>query len=136
MAFMSQKRKNELMPGIKKVLAKYGVKATFRVRHHSTLIATIREGGIDFINDFIGGTDQWGNEIEFHYQVNEYHLSKSYGGTALAFLTELRAAMKEGNWDNSDIMTDYFDVGWYIDINLGDYNKPYVFNPELTKEAA
>lgn len=135
MAYMSQKRKKELMPGIKKVLAKYGVKATFRVRH-GTLVATIREGGIDFINDFKVTTDQWGNKSEFHYQTNEYHLDKSWTGPALSFLQELKAAMKDGNWDNSDIMTDYFDVGWYIDMNIGDYNKPYVFNPEMVKEAA
>jgi hypothetical protein len=24
-------------------------------------------------------------------------------------------------------MTDYFDVGWYIDINVGKWNKPYQF---------
>jgi len=22
-------------------------------------------------------------------------------------------------------MTDYFDVGWYNDIRIGDWNKPY-----------
>jgi hypothetical protein len=29
------------------------------------------------------------------------------------------------NHDNSDIMTDYFDVGWYLNINVGGWNKPY-----------
>ncbi len=28
-------------------------------------------------------------------------------------------------YDNSDIMTDYFDVAWYVDINIGKWNKPY-----------
>lgn len=135
MAWMNQKRKAQLMPGIKKVLAKYGVKATFRCSH-GTLVCTIRESGIDFRADFIEKEDQWGNKVEWHYQVNEYWLERSYAGTSLAFFTELRGAMKEGNWDNSDIMTDYFDVGWYIDINLGEWDKPYVLNPELTKEAA
>jgi len=23
-------------------------------------------------------------------------------------------------------MTDYFNVGWYIDVNIGKWNKPYV----------
>jgi hypothetical protein len=30
-----------------------------------------------------------------------------------------------GNYNNSDIMTDYFDVGWYIEINVGKWNKEY-----------
>jgi len=36
--------------------------------------------------------------------------------------------MNEGNHDNSDIMTDYFDVGWYISVRLGKWDKPYVVN--------
>jgi hypothetical protein len=33
--------------------------------------------------------------------------------------------MVVGNHDRSDSMTDYFDVGWYISINVGKWNKPY-----------
>jgi hypothetical protein len=29
------------------------------------------------------------------------------------------------NWDNSDSQTDYFDVNYYLDINIGKWNKPY-----------
>jgi len=25
-------------------------------------------------------------------------------------------------------MTDYFDVGWYISVNLGKWDKPYIVN--------
>ena len=34
--------------------------------------------------------------------------------------------MMEGNFDNSDPQSDYFSVGWYTDINVGKWNKPYV----------
>jgi hypothetical protein len=34
--------------------------------------------------------------------------------------------MNQGNWNRSDVQTDYFDVGWYCDINVGSWNKPYV----------
>jgi hypothetical protein len=33
--------------------------------------------------------------------------------------------MNNGNWNNSRIEVDYFDVGWYIDVNIGKWNKPY-----------
>jgi hypothetical protein len=33
--------------------------------------------------------------------------------------------MMVGNHDKSDVMTDYFNVGWYIDINIGKWDKPY-----------
>lgn len=29
------------------------------------------------------------------------------------------------NWDNSDIQTDYFDVNYYFDIEIGRWNKPF-----------
>jgi hypothetical protein len=34
--------------------------------------------------------------------------------------------MNAGNHNNSDVQSDYFDVGWYIDVNIGKWNKPYV----------
>lgn len=30
------------------------------------------------------------------------------------------------NWDNSDAMTDYFDVNYYLHINLGKYDKDFI----------
>ena len=51
---------------------------------------------------------------------------KMKGSLSLAFLSEVIPAMNEGNHDNSDIMTDYFDVGWYISVNIGRWDKPYI----------
>ena len=36
------------------------------------------------------------------------------------------------NYDNSDSMTDYFDVGYYKSIYLGDYDKDYIYNEGKT----
>jgi hypothetical protein len=33
--------------------------------------------------------------------------------------------MNVGNHDRSDIQSDYFDVGWYVDVNVGAWNQPY-----------
>jgi hypothetical protein len=30
------------------------------------------------------------------------------------------------NWDNSDPMTDYFDVNFYVHLNIGEWDKPFV----------
>ncbi len=32
-----------------------------------------------------------------------------------------------GNWDNSDSMTDYFDVGWYVNLYIGNWEQPFEF---------
>jgi hypothetical protein len=58
--------------------------------------------------------------------VNPYHYGSHFTGKALQFLKEVLTAMNKGNWDKSDIQSDYFNVGWYVDVNIGKWNKPYV----------
>lgn len=141
MAYMSQQRKKALVANCKKVLAKYGVKATFKVRHGSTLVCTLREGGIDFHNNWVKQIDHVGQATKFYHEVNPYWLSTNWQGVELAFLQELKDAMNgvgtdDENFDKSNIQIDYFHVGWYLSINIGEYDKPYVFNPLLCKEVA
>lgn len=119
MAYMSQQHKQELAPAIKKVLVKYGIKGSLAVRHHSTLVLNIKSGKIDF--------EKLSTPDNFNYQVNPYHTDSHYTGKAKKFFAEVIAAMKGPKFfDHSDSMTDYFHVSHYIDINLGQWNKPYV----------
>lgn len=113
MAYFSQEMKREKAPKIKKVLAKYKMKGSLSVRHHSTFVLNLKSGPIDF--GFI------------NRQVNVYWIKENYSGVARDFLLEVLEAMNEGNHDRSDSMTDYFDVGWYTDINIGKWDKPYMF---------
>jgi cell division protein FtsI/penicillin-binding protein 2 len=139
MAYMSQEKKKELAPKIKSVLARYGMKGTIAVRNHMTLVVNIKSGDLDVIGNFrntlANRHHAWDHDTywiknEMTYQdVNHYHLD-SYSGKVFAFLQELVVAMHVGNHDNSDTMTDYFDVGWYIDINIGKWNKPYILTGE------
>jgi hypothetical protein len=114
MAYMSQENKKALTPGIQAVLKKHNMKGTVAIRHHSTLVVTIQKGLIDF-----KGKDN----------VNEYYIAENYAKNPAArdFLLELKEAMNVGNHDRSDSMSDYFDVGWWISINIGKWNKPYEY---------
>lgn len=127
MAFMSQDKKKSIVALAKPILKKYGIKATFAVDNHSTIVCNISKGGIDFIgnaNEMVG-SDHYKDNL----QVNPYHYRKSFSGDALNFLSELIPVLNSGNWDKSDIQTDYFDVGWYVDVNIGKWNKPYQYIP-------
>lgn len=127
MAYVSQDLKAKLAPKIKNVLKKYGVKGSLAVRNHSTLVLNIKSGKIDFIGNYKKVTGNKGFDFRDGYlDVNPYWFQDHFSGEAKDFLREVLAAMKEGNWDRSDIMTDYFDVGWYVDVNIGKWNKPYV----------
>ena len=132
MAYMSQDQKKKLAPGIKAVLAKYGVKGTIGVRHHSSLVVNIKEGALDFIahankknKAYAERTGHQFYEVKDNYQANPYHADGDEGVFG-EFFGELIAAMKGTDWfDKSDIMTDYFHTAWYLDINIGQWNKPY-----------
>jgi len=133
MAYVSQELKSKLSPAIKAVCKKYGVKASIAVRNHMTLCLNIKSGSIDFIGNSnrVCGADFYQVARGFkpnttgYDQVNPYHFQSHYDGDAKAFLSEVLAVMNDGNWDKSDIQTDYFNVGWYVDVNIGSWNKPY-----------
>jgi hypothetical protein len=116
MAYMSQERKAQLAPAVKAILKKYGVKGSLSVDNHSGLTLTLKSGKIDF-----GSAEE-----RFNNQVNVYHIGNYFNGVAQKFLEEVKAAMSVGNWNKSEIQYDYFDVGWYVYINIGKWNKPYV----------
>ena len=123
MAYVSQEKKAQLAPAIKAVLNRYGVKASISVRHHSSLVVTVKSGNIDFGGDYI--------------QVNEYWINEHYTGVARDFLTELLAAMKGPDYFNDDdIQSDYFHRSHYTDIQVGRWDQPYVFTGETVAEAA
>ena len=120
MAYVSQKDKAELAPGIKAVLKKYKMKASIAVRNHSTLAVNIKSGAIDFSGNYTHG-DQY-------IQVNEYWIDDHYANNTVAknFLNELLAAMKGPKYfNNDDVQRDYFHRSHYTDINVGKWNKPY-----------
>jgi len=126
MAYISQEKKKELAPKIKEVLKKHGVKGTISVSHHSNLVVRLKEGKIDLYGEKT--SPNWcgshGSDSVNTYWINDHHTGKSR-----IFLNELKAAMNDGNWDKSDAMTDYFNVGWYSDIVVGNNSddKPYVY---------
>jgi len=138
MAYMSQERKSEIAPKVKSILSKYGIKGSLSVRHHSTLVLNIKSGSIDFIENYIAtdsnvlhGRKMDQGQIDYlrknqAIDVNPYWFHEHYTGVAKAFLTEVMEAMNVGNYDKSDIQSDYFNVGWYVDVNIGKWNKPYI----------
>lgn len=123
MAYVSQADKAKLAPAIRAVLAKYGMKGTISIRHHSTLVVTVKSGDIDF----------GGNDID----VNVYWINEHYTGVARDFLNELHQAMMGPDWFCEDnAMIDYFHRSHYCDINIGRWDRPYVFTGAIVAEAA
>ena len=134
MAYMSQEKKAVIAAKIKPILAKYGVKGSLSVRHHSTIVLTLKSGKIDFVENMnrVCGSDHYQTSRGFrpvtgHISVNTYWYQDHFDGKAKKFLDEVIPALKGAGWyDRSDAMVDYFDTSYYIDVNVGKWNKPYI----------
>ena len=138
MAYVSQEMKAKLAPAIKAICKKYGIKASIAVRNHMTLVLNIRQGQIDFIENYIetDAAKHYGNKMSEDQvacirksrslDVNTYWVKDHYSGRAKSFLMEMIAAMEGPDFFNEDdAQTDYFHRSHYIDINIGSWNKPY-----------
>lgn len=134
MAYMDQERKSRLAPAIKAALAKHGLKATIAVRHHSTLVINISAGKLDFIanyNETLKARDPIAAEAQAQrpelgaMDINPYWYQEHFSGQVLEFLKELFEAAMAGNHNRSDLQSDYHDVGWYVDVNVGKWDQPY-----------
>lgn len=133
MAYFSQDQKKAMAPLISKLCKQYGLKGSLSVRHHSTVVLTISSGPIDFVKNYeevTGHAVVVGGE---YMDVNEYWYKNHFSGDALDFISKAIDILDNGNHDRSDRQTDYFDVGWYVDVKIGRWNKPYVCT---TKELA
>jgi hypothetical protein len=134
MAYMNQERKAKITKMLKPILAKYKVKGSLSVRNHSTIVLTLKSGAIDFIgnsnrvcgNDFYQVQRGFKPTTSGYDQVNPYWFQDHYDGDAKAFLTEAFKALKSADWyDESNAMIDYFNIAYYVDINIGKWDKPY-----------
>lgn len=127
MAYISQERKAQIAAVVKPILAKYGMRGTLSVHHHSTLNLTLTSGPVDFVADHVARSSDLSEPLTYErgFQLSHHWFHERFTGQSLAFLTEIFAALNTGNHDRSDSQTDYFDVGWYAYVNVGKWNKPY-----------
>ena len=146
MAYMDQENKKRIAGLLKKEFGtsakKRGFSYTLSVDNHSTLVMTISKGTIDFISNYIENykkrvhpvddyekerSEQYIKELEKsnHLNVNVYHIDTSFTDECLDIMKRALKCLNDGNHNNSDIQRDYFDVGWYVTIQIGRWNKPY-----------
>lgn len=133
MAYVNKETKATIVNAAKPVLKKYGIKATFAVDNYSTIVVNIKSGALDFIGNYNQRQIKEGygepHIAKTYLDVNPYHYQTQFTGIVKEFLIELMAAAKSAGWyNNSDSMTDYFDVAYYIDINVGKWDKPYLLD--------
>lgn len=68
--------------------------------------------------------------ITTYVDLNVYHLDKERRITDRArdVMENVCSYAQSYNYDNSDVMTDYFDRNFYLNLGIGNYRKPYKLN--------
>ena len=124
MAYMNQEKKAKIAAKLKPILKKFGLKGSLSVHNHSSITLNIKSGSVDFFTDSGNPEDA----RKFGIQVNPYWYKDHFTGKAKEALSEIVPAMYSADYyDNSDAQTDYFDTAYYVHVNVGKWNKPYVF---------
>ena len=121
MAYMDQERKAKLAAGVKAVMPK-GWKYSLAVRNHSTIVCTISEAPVDLITALhgVGGNGQRHTEVNrrwFEFR----NIPDDVATPMLAILD----ALNVGNHNRSDLQQDLHDVGWYVSLKIGRWDKPF-----------
>jgi len=105
---------------------KYGMKTSVAGLHDSTLSITISSGVIDFDWQIIKALGPGKHELG-RFGINHYHpCDNVFCGRALEYLDAVVAIAMVDHWDKSDIQTDYFNCSFYVSVNIGKWNKPYI----------
>lgn len=140
MAYMNQEKKAAIRAELVKVIPA-SWKWTLGVRHHSTIVFTVRSAPVNLIGEWLETVNAkrscQGDELRErpnHVDPNVYYLQDQFT-TSLPIMQAIKTALNLNNHDRSEPETDYFDVGHYIDIKLGTWDKPFICSESL-KQAA
>lgn len=128
MAFITAERTRAIKKALTKAYPDY--KFSVRNENYSSVNVTIVSGPLRF--DYteesrrranVSGMNNIPADPPNYLQLNNYYLENYENSDVLEGMYKI---INEGNYDNSDIMTDYFDVGFYVHFNMGAWDKPYV----------
>lgn len=124
MAYVDQAKKSRIPASLKQVMPK-GWKYSLAVRNHSTVVLTITGAPFDILRA-MRRSEHREPTLLTYANVNHYHLDMVFEDDCVREVFEkIVAALNTDNHDRSDITTDYFDVGHYVDIKVGRWDKPF-----------
>lgn len=110
MAYISAEHAKEIRNNLKQAFPQF--KFSVRCHRASSLEVSILSGPVRFTN-------------EDYHQINHYHLHRYDNSPILESMIKI---INKENWNKSDRASDHFDVGFWLEIQQGQYNKPYQLN--------
>lgn len=129
MAYITTERIAEIRKEIKATFP--GWKFSITRRHYSTVVIAIMSAPIDLIEGEQLAQYADGRTPTKYHDVNVHWIEDNYKDNPLKaqILSKIHSIANVGNFDNSDAQTDYFHVGFYVDISIGKWDADFVFTP-------
>jgi hypothetical protein len=132
MAYMSQENKAKIA-AVLKVVIPADWKWSLAVRDHSTICLTIASAPVDLVASYASrGMEEASRAAAVrkgHVDVNQHHWKDHFNPELVDVFEKVFEALNLDNHDRSDSMTDYFDVGHYVRVSIGRWDKPFVLTP-------
>ena len=111
MAYVQKELKVKVVGLLKEIMPK-GWRYSLAIKHHTALVLTIQNAPVDLTADRF-------------CDLNEKQIRNTAPAGHADLFVSIFKAMNCENYNNSDIMTDYYSVGYYTEINIGTYEKPF-----------
>lgn len=111
MAYVQKELKAKVAGLLKEIMPR-GWRYSLSVRHHYMLVLTIQSAPVDLTTERFCGH-------------NERRIRNTAPAGHADLFVRIFKAMNCENHNNSDPMTDYHDVGYYTEINIGTHEKPF-----------
>ena len=119
MAYITSERVKEIRNAIKLLCpSKDGWKVSVIREHHSVVDVTILEAPFELRND----------PEQSYEQTNPYYLAERVNIPSRDILSKISKVANEGNYDRSDVQSDYFDVGFYFRLSWERWDEPFKVN--------
>jgi hypothetical protein len=135
MAYMDQAKKAKIAEALKRVVPE-GWKYRLSVQNRSSICFTLAAAPVDLIGHIQAVREKTarpgdpfaraGLEERRYVVVNPYWLDHQFEEPLLTVFRKIVDALNTGNYDRSHVQSDYFDVGHYVDISIGRWDKPFV----------
>lgn len=119
MAYVPKELKAKVHTALKDIIPKTW-KWSLAVQHHSILVLTISKAPVDLLTLNDGHRD-----LNVHWYKDHF---KTAPKEVLELLVRIVTAMNTDNHNRSDIQSDYFDVGHYVTVQFGKWNKSFTIS--------
>jgi hypothetical protein len=125
MAYISTEEVKVIREELKKNFpSRLGWKLSIVRRDYLSLSISIINAPIELRND----------QNKAYEQVNQYWIESRENKQSIPVLKKIFEIANKNNYDRSDVQSDYFDVGYYLNLSIGHFGKPFTQRGNLARQ--